>query len=181
MRTLKLHQVLPEQKKKKKQGKRERKKTKFWPLKPQVQNVMSRNKTIMGENGFVGHFYWIGDDLNQVQNSNLLFEGQVWGKKMQHHRARVIHQNPLSWPAQLGVCKRSVKKTSHLDHLHITVSDQNKSFLLTVGNVKKVTYMCKQLYDDVFPLSGVCNVYVLLVSAGWLWELTGTLSSWPTW
>lgn len=41
-------------------------------------------------------------------------------------------------------------------------------FLVDCGKCKKVTYMCKQLYDDVFPLSGVCNVCVLLVSAGWL-------------
>lgn len=39
---------------------------------------MSRNKAIMGENGFVGHFYWTGDDLNQVQNSTVLLERQVW-------------------------------------------------------------------------------------------------------
>lgn len=107
MWTLKLHQVLPEKKEKK-----ETQNKKVWPLKPQVQIVMSRNKTTMGENGFAGHFYWIGDDLNQVQNSNLLFEGQVW-KKDVTQRKGVIHQNPLSWPAQLGVCKRSVKKTSH--------------------------------------------------------------------
>lgn len=31
---------------------------------------MSRNKAIKGEKGFVGHFYWTGDDLNQVQNKN---------------------------------------------------------------------------------------------------------------
>lgn len=42
---------------------------------------MSRNKAIMGENGFVGHFYWIGDDLNQVQSSTVLLESQVWKKK----------------------------------------------------------------------------------------------------
>lgn len=46
---------------------------------------MSRNKAIMGENGFAGHFYWTGDDSNQVPNITVLLDRQLWKKeKMQH-------------------------------------------------------------------------------------------------
>lgn len=154
MRTLKLHQVLPEQKKKKKQGKRERKKTKFWPLKPQVQNVMSRNKTIMGENGFVGHFYWIGDDLNQVQNSNLLFEGQVWGEKDATPQGTGDPSKSafLTCPARCLQEKREENITFRPFAHHCEQSKQ--IFLVDCGKCKKSNIHVQAVIWWRFPLVG---------------------------